>query len=165
MKALTGLFRSFDTQHASREIDDELSLHLDLLTDEFCRQDLSRDEARARAEARFGNVRQIRDECVEISMENSPQVRALKSFLILVFLTGVLVRVLGTEYHVTRMGTLLIALGLLGRLLLYVRGFSPSRFFSKPDASSQLILSERGQVVAGFDQSGRTPLERLISEK
>jgi hypothetical protein len=162
---LTSLFQSFDRRRASSEIEEELRLHLDLLTDELRRQDIPWDEARTRAEAQFGNVETVRDQCVEISMRNSPQARALKSFLILVFLTGLLVRVLGMDYHVTRMGTLLITLGLLGRLFLYVRGLNRSRFFSKPDASSQLNLSERGQVVAGFDQSGRTPLERLISEK
>lgn len=166
MKAFTDLLQRFDSQQARNEIDDELRLHLDLLTDELCRQDMSRDEARVRAETRFGSVDRIRDQCVEIRIRNNPMTRACKSFLILVFLMGILVRVLGTEYHVTRVGGLLIMVGLLGHLLLYVRGLNPSRFFSKPDASSQLILNERGQVsVTGFDQSGRTPLERLISEK
>ena len=165
MKTLTGLFQSFDRQQTSREIEDELRHHLDLLTRELCRQNLPRDEARAQAEARFGNVEQIRNQCLEISMRNTPQARALKSLLILVFVAGVLVRVLGMEYHVTRMGDVLMMVGLLGRLWLHARGLNPSRFFSKPDTSSQLILSERGQEVAGFDQSGRTPLERLISEK
>jgi len=165
MKALTGLFQRLDSQQTRREIDDELNLHLDLLTDELCRHDMHWDEARAMANARFGNAEHIRNQCVEIKMRNSPQARALKSFLILVFLAGVLLRVLGIEYHVSRIGDILIVVGLLGRLLLYVRGLSRARFFTEPDASSQLILSERGQVVAGFDQNGRTPVERLISEK
>jgi hypothetical protein len=163
MKTLTGLFHSFDRRQASHEIEDELRLHLDLLTDELCMQNLPRDEARTQAEAQFGNFAQIRDECVEISMRNNPRTQALKSVLMLTFLIGIFVRIMGSEYHVTRMGTVLITVGLLGRLFLYVRGLNSSRFFSEPDASSQLVLSER--VVAGFDQSGRTPLERLISEK
>ncbi len=159
------VFRRLNRQQACHEIDDEVSLHLDLLTDELCRQKVPRDEARILAEARFGNVEQIRNQCAEISMRNSPVTRALTTVLNLAFLVGILVRILGTEYHVTRVGTVLITLGLLGRLFLYVRGLNPSRYLSKPDVSSQLILSEHGQVVAGFDQSGRTPLERLILDK
>ncbi|HKP37274.1 MAG TPA: permease prefix domain 1-containing protein [Pyrinomonadaceae bacterium] len=165
MKALSGLFQRLDSQHARREIDDELNFHLDLLTDELCRHNMHPDEARAKANAQFGNAEHIRNECVEIRMRNSPHTRALKFLLILVFLTGVLLRALGIEYHVSRIGDILIVVGLLGRLLLYLRGLSRARFFSEPDAASQLNLSKRRRVVAGFDQNGRTPVERLISEK
>lgn len=165
MKALNGLSQSFDSQQGKREIDDELRFHLDMLTDELCGQDIPRDEARARAEARFGNIEQIRNQCLEISMRNSPQTRALKYFLILVFLAGVLVRVLGTEFHVTRMGTVLIALGLLGRLLLYVRGLNPSRFLSKDNDSSPLKLNDAQMSFTSYDQRMRTPVERVISYK
>ncbi len=159
------LSRLVNSTSVEREVEEELRCHLDLLTEKYIACGISRAEAEGFAARRFGNVEQIRNQCLEISMRNSPQVRALKSLLVLVFLIGIFVRILATEYHVTRMGTLLMALGLLGRLLLYVRGLNPSRFFPKPDATSQLNLSERSQVVAGFDQSGRTPLERLISDK
>lgn len=115
MKALTGLFQRFDNHRAKREIEDELRFHLDLLTDEHCRQAMPPDEARIKAEECFGNFEQIRDQCVEISMRNSLQTRALKSFLIMIFLTGVLVHVLGAEYPVRRIGDVLIMIGLLGR--------------------------------------------------
>jgi hypothetical protein len=165
MKAYKGLVQNFNGAQARREIEEELRFHLDLLTDEHCRHELDLDAARAAARQQFGDVEQIRDQCVEISMRNSPLTRALKSGLILVFLIGTVVKFLSTEFHVTRVGVMLMTLGLLGRLFLYVRGLNSSRFFSKPDASSRLFLGERDQVVAGFDQSGRTPLERLISEK
>ena len=165
MKALTGLFQRFDNQQARREIEDELRFHLDLLTDEHCQQEMPPDEARSRAEERFGNFEQIRDQCVEISIRNSPQARALKSFLILISLTGVLVHVLGTEYHVTRMGDVLIMVGLLGRLLLYVRGLSPSSFLSDTNDSSPLKLNDSQMSFTAYDQRMRTPAERVISYK
>ena len=165
MKALNGLLRSFDSQQDRREIDDELRFHLDLMTDELCGKGIPRGEARARAEAQFGNIEQIRNQCLEISMRNSPQTRALKYFLILVFLTGVLVRVLGTEFHVIRIGTILIALGLLGRLLLYVRGLNPSSFLSKDNDSSPLKLNDAQMSFTSYDQRMRTPVERVISYK
>ena len=160
------LSRLLNSNSIEREVEEELRFHLDLLTEKYIARGISRDEAEGFAARRFGNVDQITDQCLEISMRKSPQARALKSLLFLVFLIGVSVRIMGTEYHVTRMGTVLMTLGLLGRLLLYVRGLSPSRFFPKPDASSRLILSEHGQMsVAAYDQNGHTPLERLISDK
>ena len=159
------LSRLLNSNSIEREVEEELHFHLDLLTEKYIGHGLSREQAEGFAARWFGNVDQIREQCLEISMRNSPQARALKSLLVLVFLIGIFVRIMATEYHVTRMGTILMALGLLGRLLLYVRALKPSRFFPKPDASSRLILSEPGQVsVTAYDESGHTPVERLISD-
>ena len=160
------LSKLINSNSVELEVEEELRFHLDLLTEKYIASGVSPAQAEGFASTRFGNVGQIRDQCLDISMRNSPQIRALKSLLVLVFMIGILVRIIATEYHVTRMGTVLIMLGLLGRLLLYVRGLSPSRFLSKPDASSRLVLSEHGQMsVAAYDLNGHTPLERLISDK
>jgi hypothetical protein len=166
MKPLTGLLRLFDNRETARAVEEELRLHLDLLTDEHCRQNTSPDEARALAQKRFGDFEQITDQCVKIRLRNSPLKRALKYFLVLLFLVGLMVRVAGPEYHIARVCDVLMMVGLLGRLLLYVRGLSRSTFLSKPDISSQLILFDRGErSIAAFDQKGHTPLERLIFYK
>ena len=165
MKALTGLFQRFDNQQATREIEDELRFHLDCLTDEHCRQAMPTDQARSKAEERFGNFEQIRDECVEISMRNNLQTRALKCLLILIFLAGALVHVLGTEYHVTRMGDVLMMIGLLGRLLVYVRGLRRSSSFSDATDTSPLKLNVSPTSFTAYDQKMRTPVERVISCK
>jgi hypothetical protein len=164
--AIEGLFRRFDNQRADREIDEELSFHLELLTEALQQQDLSLAEARNAALKRFGNVEQIKEQCVEISRRNQPAIRALKSFLILVFLAGVLVRVFSTELNFTRMGDVLMAVGVLGRLLVYVRGLNPSSFVSKPEDSSQLVLTDKSQAsFAVYDQRRRTPIERVFFDK
>lgn len=167
MKAVTGrIFKRFYSQRAEREIEEELRFHLELLTAALQQQDMSLAEAKDAALKRFGNVEQIRDRCVEISRKNHPSIRALKSFLILVFLVGVLVRVFSTEFHVTRVGDVLIAVGILGRLLVYVRGLNPSSFRSKPETSSPLMLNENGQAsIKAYDQRKRTPVERVIFDK
>jgi hypothetical protein len=167
MKAGMGsIFRRFDSQRAEREVDEELRFHLELLTEALLQQDMSPEEANAAALKRFGNVEQIKDECVEISRKNHPSIRALKSFLILVFLVGVLVRVFSTEFHVTRVGDVLIAVGILGRLWVYVRGLNPSSFISKPETLSPLMLTEKSQTsITAYDQSKRTPVERVIFDK
>jgi hypothetical protein len=160
------LFKRFDNEQIKGEVEEELRFHLELLTEALMQQDMSPGEANAAALKRFGNVEQIRDQCLEISTRNSPLVRALKSFLILVFLVGVLVRAFSTEYHVTHVGDTLIAVGILGRLLVYVRGLNPSSFLSKPETSSPLMLNETGQTsITAYDQRKRTPVERLIFDK
>ena len=167
MKAVNGrLFKRFDSEQIRGEVEEELRFHLELLTEALLQQDLSLREANAAALKRFGNVEQIRDQCVQISRKNHPVIRALKSFLVLVFLMGVLVRVFGMEYHVLHVGDTLIAVGVLGRLLVYVHGLNPSSFLSKPETSSPLILTEKSQTsITAYDQRKRTPVERVIFDK
>jgi hypothetical protein len=167
MKAETArLFKRFDSTQIKGEVEAELRFHLELLTEALLQQDMSPEEANAAARERFGNLEQIKDQCVEISTRNSPLKRALKSFLILAFLVGVLVRVFSTEYHVLHVGDTLIAVGILGRLLLYVRGLNPSSFISSHETLSPLILNEKPQTsLAAYDQRKRTPVERVISDQ
>ena len=159
------LSRLINPTSVEREVDEELRFHLDQLTEKCIARGISRAEAEAFAASRFGNVDQIKDQCLEISMRNSPQVRAMKFLLVLIFLIGIFVRIMGTEYHVTRMGTVLMMLGLLGRLLLYVRGLNPSRFLSEADDSSPLKLNDSQMSFTAYDQRMRTPVERVISCK
>src|SRR4030095_12434254 len=63
MKALTGLFERLDRQQSKSEIEEELRFHLDRLTEENCRQDLSWVEARGIAQTRFENLEQFRALC------------------------------------------------------------------------------------------------------
>jgi hypothetical protein len=160
------LLKYFDSGQIKGDIDEELRFHLELLTEALQQQDMPLAHAKDAALKRFGNVDQIRDQCIEISRRNHPALRVLKFLLVLIVLTGVLVRVLGTEFHVTRLGDLLIAVGILGRLLVYVRGLNASSFLSRPETSSPLKLIEKGrQSIVVYDQSMRTPVERIISDK
>jgi hypothetical protein len=165
MNVLTGLFRRLDSRRAQLEIEEELQFHLDLLTEELCRQNMPRDEAQITALRRFGNLEQIRNECVRIARRNHPVVSALKWFFGFVFVTGVLVRVFSPEYHLTRVGDVLMAVGVLSRLLLYLRGMNPSAYISKPDDSTLIKLNDVPMSLAAYDQRKRTPVERLISYK
>ena len=167
MKAPQGrLFKRFDRAQIEREIEEELRFHVELLTEEHLRQNASLLEAEAAALRRFGNIQQIKDQCVEISERQSPLMRTLKSLLIPVFLFGVLLRVLSTEIHVLRIGDLLIFVAILGRLLLYVRCLNPSSFRSKPETSSSLMLTDKSEIsIAAYDRRTLSPVERVISDK
>ena len=158
-------WQPFDGKQIEREVNEELAFHLEMLTKEHHRQNMSWKEAGAAALERFGSVEQISAQCVEISRRNHPLIRALKSFLILVFLFGVLVRVFSPELHLTRVGDILIAVGILGRLLLYVHGLTPASIVSKNETLSPLKLNDTGQgSFRIYEQRRRTPFERVISK-
>ena len=165
MNFFIGPFRRLDSRRVHLEVAEELQFHLELLTEEHCRQDLPWAEAQATALKRFGDVDQIKDECVRIARRNQPAIVALKWFFGFVFVTGVLVRVFSPEYHLTRVGDVLMMVGVLSRLLLYLRGMNPSRFISKPDASTLLDLDDAPIYLAAYDRKKRTPVERVISYK
>src|SRR5882762_10605402 len=141
MKAEFGSpFKRFDADYTRREIDEELRFHLERLTEENLHLEMSLDQAQDAALKQFGNIDRIKDQCAKISRRSNPLLRALKAFMMLVFLVGILVRVFSFEFHLTRVGDVLIAVGVLGRLLLYVRGLNPSNYLSKPESLSPLRL-------------------------
>ena len=142
------LFNPRGSEAIEREVEEELRFHLDRLTEQQLQQADSFEEARASALRRFGNVEEVKDECVEISKRNRPITRTLRSFLILTFLAGVFVRVFSTELTVDRMGQMLIAIGVMGQLFVYVRGLKPAGFRPKPDASSPLMLNNAAKTPA-----------------
>lgn len=160
---VTRLLHRFDRDVIERQIEEELRFHLELLTEQHLQQDMSSAEAKDAALVRFGNVEQIKDQCLQISRNNRPLIRALKSLLILVLLVGVLVRFLSTELNVHHLGDILIFVAVSGRMFFYVRSLKPSRFTSKHDPS--LLLNHHGLTsFTAYDQSNRTPLERVISD-
>ena len=135
------LFSPIGSEAIEREVKEELQFHLDLLTEQHLQHADTLEEARASALSRFGDVEQVKDECVEISKRSRAFMRALKSFFILLFLAGILVRIFSDELHVDRVGQMLIAIGVMGRLFLYVRGLKPAVFRQKSDTSSPLMLN------------------------
>jgi hypothetical protein len=160
--AITRLLHRFDRDEIERQIEEELRFHLELLTEQHLQQDMSLSEAKDASLKRFGNVEQIKVQCAQISRSNGALTGALKSFLILVFIVGVLVRAFSTELDVHHLGTILIFVAVAGRLFFYVRGLKPSQF-TKHDPA--LMLKHHGLTsFTAYDQRGRTPVERVISD-
>jgi len=144
------LFNPIGSEAIEREVEEELRFHLELLTEQHLQHADTLVEARASALRRFGNVQQVKDQCVEISKRKHPFTRALKSFLILTFLAGVFLRIFGTELHVFRVGQMLITVAVMGRLFLYVRGLKPAGFRPKSDTSSPLMLNSTAKTPASL---------------
>lgn len=151
MKDLTRrLFHPGSGEAIEREVDEELRFHLELLTEQHLQHGDTLEEARAAALRQFGDVGQVKDQCVQISKRKRLVTRALKSLTFLVFLGGVFLRIFGTDLHVDRVGQMLIAIGIMGRLFLYVRDLKPAGFRSKSDASSPLMLNTTDKTPASL---------------
>ncbi|HEY8225779.1 MAG TPA: permease prefix domain 1-containing protein [Pyrinomonadaceae bacterium] len=155
MSALTDrLFKRLDSEMIEREVEEELRFHLELLTEQHLQHAETLVEARACALRRFGNVEHVKDQCVEISKRKRPFTRALKAFLILTLLAGIFVRIFATELHVDRVGQMLIAVAVMGRLFLYVRSLKPAGFRPRSDTVSPLMLNSTAKTPASlFDAS------------
>jgi hypothetical protein len=123
-------------------------------------------EAEEEAAKRFGDVERIKNQCVEISERSCPSMRVLKSFLIVVFLGGVLARIFSADIYGKQSGNMLMAIAALGGLLLYIRGLRPLSFAAPTNEnSSPLGLSDAEQTpLATKNQKKSTPLERIIAD-
>src|ERR1044071_2244879 len=108
------------------EVEEELQFHVDMLERKYAQQGMSGAHAKAAALRRFGNLERVKKQCVDISRRNSLLRRVLKMSSILIALTGLALHTLSTDYKVARIGSVLIIIAVSGRLLLYVRGLSPS---------------------------------------
>ena len=167
MKAvIRRLLRRFDDEEHKREIEEEFRFHLDLLTQKHLHQDMPLAEANEAALERFGDVEQIKHECLEISRRSHSLMPVVKFLLFVVFVVGVLVRVNSTHVNVSHFGDLLMIVSGLCRVFLHVRGLKPSLFLSEHQTKSPLMLNETGQPpFTVYDHRKLTPVERIISQK
>jgi len=125
------LRKHLDRKNVVFDVEDELRFHVEMLERKYTQQGMSSAEAKTAATTRFGNFERVKHQCVEISRRSTPLRRVLKISSILLGFTGLLIHILNSHYQVARIGTVLIAIAILGRLLLYVRGLSPSTFFPR----------------------------------
>jgi hypothetical protein len=110
--------------HNKADVEEELRFHIEMLEREYAQQGMP--DAKAAALKRFGSLDRIRKQCVDIRRRNNLLRRVLKPSSILIALTGLAIHILNSDYKVARIGTMLIAIAVSCRLLLYVRGLSPS---------------------------------------
>jgi len=137
--ALRNLLRRPNRKKTAFEVEEELQFHIEMLERKYTQQGMSKAHAKAAALKRFGNLERIKKQCVDISRRNSLLRRVLKISSILIALTGVSIHTLSSDYKVARIGTILITIALLGRLLLYVRGLSPWTFLSGTKTSLSIV--------------------------
>ncbi|HEX3253461.1 MAG TPA: permease prefix domain 1-containing protein [Pyrinomonadaceae bacterium] len=118
------------------EVEEELQFHLEMLERKYTQQGMSPTAAKTAASRRFGNLKRIKQQCVNIRSRNSLLLRVLKMSSILIALAGLSIHFLTSDYKIARIGTMLIMIAVTGRLLLYVRRLNPSAVAGhKPECS------------------------------
>ena len=152
--------------YIERQVEEELRFHFEMLTEEYQEMGMPEEVARAATSRRFGDVGRVQAECVEISRRNRPALKLLKLLLLLFFVSGLCLRVASVEINFKQLADLLMATGVLGQLLLHVRGL---RAVPSTAVKEEPPLSILGQGVApsikAYDEKGRTPVERLVADK
>lgn len=121
------LSRVISSNSLEREVEEELRFHLDLLIEEYVARGISHFDAEGLAVRRFGNLRQIKAKCVQIANRNRPYIRVIKSLMVLLLFSGILIRFSAVELAVRHIGEILVAIAILTRVLLYVRGLRPAK--------------------------------------
>jgi hypothetical protein len=153
-----------DEKPSAGDVEEEFRFHIELQAQEYERQGRTREEALALAASRFGNVAQIKAQCVRIRERNSRRMMAMKLLFAVTFLLGVIVRVFGSGFTVIRVGDVLMMIGVLGGLLLYLKSTGASWLNPAPETFS-LGLDKPGDVMPlSFDEKGRSPFERVRSD-
>ena len=133
------LLKHLDHKKIAFDVEDELRFHVEMLQEKYTRHGMSPAEAKAAAQKRFGNFERVKNQCVQISRRSSLLQHVLKTSLILIAFTGLLINILNSDYKVERIGTLLIAIAILGRVLLYVRGLSSASFLPRTKETTLAI--------------------------
>ena len=141
--AIDNLFKNSNRKQIVFEVEDELQFHIEMLERKYVQDGMSPAAAKAAALRRFGSLEKAMKQCVDIRSRNSLVRRVLKASLIILGLTGLSIRILSSEVNFDHMGDILIMIAIAGRLLLYVRGLSPSTFLSGTDETCPSIVTPK----------------------
>ena len=139
---LTRLLKNPYRKQIVFDVEDELQFHIEMLERKYVQDGMSPAAAKAAALRRFGSLERAMKQCVDIRSRNSLRRRIIKASLILLGLAGLSLRMLGSEVNVHHLGDVLIMIAIAGRLLLYVRGLSPSTFLSGTNETCPSIVNE-----------------------
>jgi len=143
--AIANLFKNSNRKQILFEVEDELQFHIEMLERKYVQDGMSAAAAKTAALRRFGSIERAMKQCVDIRSRNSLLRRVLKTSLILLGLAGFFIRILSSELYIDRIGGVLIMIAISGRLLLYVRGLSPSTFLSGTNETCPSIVTESPQ--------------------
>lgn len=158
---------SFGRAAFEREVEEELRFHLEMRTQECLKLGMTPEQASAEALRRFGDVAKIKSDCLKIGNRNRPVVRALKVSLIAAFVGGMVLHITAADIFIRHVGDVLILNAVLGRALLHVRQSLRSARFRTEAAAGATLLPDAARhptVIPAYDEQGRTPVERAMSD-
>jgi hypothetical protein len=164
---------------AEREVEDELRFHIEMRTRDNIEAGMRAEDAVADAMRRFGDFDQIRAVCEEIRRERVEGVmKAIKGFTWVIFGCGLTLKLAASLAGLQSVGTFLIMIAGLWRLLIHLREIRPDqRRITAAEQPTLSVIHTIGDLsvsgtaqdppkpVPAFDKDGRTPVERLISDE
>lgn len=140
--AIANLLRRPNSNKTASDVEEELQFHVCMLERKYAQHGMSAAEAKVAASRRFGNFERVKKQCVDISNRNTVLRRVLKISAILIALIGLVIQLSSTDYRVARIGNILIVIAASVRVLLYVRGLSPSAFLpASKDPSLSVVTN------------------------
>ena len=160
-KSLDLLLSRFDGKAFARDVEEELQFHIEMQARDYEKQGLPPEESLARAELRFGDFAEIKVRCIRIASQNSARLRAMKILFAVTFCLGVLIRVFSPEYHLTRIGDLLMMIGVSGGLLVFAKRIGATDFRTDGKHLRLGLRDGSESMPVSFDEKGRTPFERV----
>jgi hypothetical protein len=141
--SIPNLFVDPRHQKTALDVQEAFQFHIEMLERKYAQSGMSVAQAKSAALKRFGDVDRIKRQCVDISRRNSLLLRILKSSAILIALVGLAIQIFASDYKVDRIGHILIMIAVLGRVLLYVRGLSPSTFLPATKETLSVLPEDR----------------------
>ena len=160
-KGLDLLLSRCDGKAFSRDVEEELQFHIEMQARDYEKQGLTPEESLVRAELRFGDFAEIKVRCVRIASRNSARMRAMKILFAVAFCLGVLIRVFSPEYHLTRVGDLLMMIAVSGGLLVFAKRIGATDFRTEGSPLGLGLRDGSESMPVSFDEKGRTPFERV----
>jgi hypothetical protein len=131
---------------------------------DYEREGLTAEESLTRAELRFGDFAQVKEQCIQIGLRNSARTLVLKTLFTLAFFLGVLIRILGAEFQITQVGDVLIMIAVFGGLLLMGKRIRVRDFIRASEPLRLGLRSDPQPLPPAFDEKGRTPFERVQAD-
>lgn len=164
---------------ADREIEDELRFHIEMRTRDNIAAGMNPEDAAADAMRRFGDFDHIRAICEKISEERlAGAMKVIKGIAWLMIGCGLTLKMAAGLQAFRDVGDFLILIAVLWRLLLHLRETQPNqqriRTAEQPtlsiihtigDFSASSPVERPINPVPAYDKDGRTPVERLLSDK
>ncbi len=163
-KTLHKFFRYFDGRALQRQVEEELQFHIDMRALDYQREGLDFDVSLERAKVRFGDFEMVKRQCVEIGARSSVGTWILKVLFTISFLLGVLVKIQNPELNVTRIGSVLMMIGIFGGLLLLGKTMRVRNFNSASEPLRLGLHNIADSIPLAFDENGRTPFERVKAD-
>lgn len=155
-----------------REIEEELRFHLEMRAEQNRAAGMTAEAAQTDALQRFGNYETVKTECHKITQErlaNSPARRLLNVFIWLMHGGGLSLRFFSDIDTLRHCGDVLIVISVMWRLLMYVRLSGLLRKAETLPSAPVLPLESftphhSHNPIPSYDQQGRTPVERVLSD-